>query len=141
MPIPAPEPGLVFRYDFVWEDEGAAGRDHGKTRPACLVAAINDPTLPLFVVILPITHSPPTGETVGVEIPPNVRAALGLDDEPCWVVVSDYNVDEWPSAGLAPIPGKPGEFSYGFLPPGLFRRVQQRFRELSVGGRARGLRR
>jgi hypothetical protein len=48
MALPAPEPGLVIRYDFPWEDEDAAGRDHGKTRPACLVATVNDPELPLF---------------------------------------------------------------------------------------------
>jgi hypothetical protein len=78
---------------------------------------------------------------VGVEIPPKVRAALGLDDEPCWVIVSDYNVDEWPSAGLEPIPGRPGEFAYGFIPPGLFADIKQRFLELAQSGRARAVHR
>jgi hypothetical protein len=40
-------------------------------------------TNPRFVVILPITHSAPSGDTVGIEIPAPMRAALGLDDERC----------------------------------------------------------
>ncbi|MDE0718896.1 MAG: hypothetical protein OXH64_13265 [Rhodospirillaceae bacterium] len=43
MALPDPEPGLVVRYDYLWTHEAAAGRDQGKTRPACLVAA-TDPT-------------------------------------------------------------------------------------------------
>jgi len=61
--MPEPEPGLVIRYDYLWADEAAAGRDQGKDRPACLVAASDSPIRPRFVVILPITHSPPTGAT------------------------------------------------------------------------------
>jgi hypothetical protein len=62
---------------------------------------------PRFVVILPITHTPPDNGTVGVEIPAKVRQAIGLDDAPSWVIVSDHNVDEWPNGGLAPVPGRP----------------------------------
>lgn len=141
MALPDPEPGLVIRYDCLWEDESAAGRDFGKDRPACLVASIDDPTAAKSVVILPITHTRPEGETIGVEIPSKVRAALGLDDEPCWVIVTDFNVDDWPNAGLAPIPGQPGVFGYGFIPPGLFRRVKDEFGKRWRSGRARGVRR
>ena len=93
MALPEPRPGLVFRYDDLWSREAAAGRDQGKTRPACLVAAVDSVTAPAFVVILPITHTPPDANTVGVEIPAKVRRALGLDDAPSWVIVSDHNVD------------------------------------------------
>jgi hypothetical protein len=61
---------------------------------------------------------------VGLAIPATVRQALGLDDEPSWIVVSEHNVDEWPNAGLAPLPGRPGVFSYGLIPPSLFARVK-----------------
>jgi hypothetical protein len=47
-------------------------------------------------VILPITHSVPTGDTVGMKIPPKVAQALGLDEARNWVLVSDHNVDESP---------------------------------------------
>jgi hypothetical protein len=77
----------------------------------------------------------PKGDTVGIEIPPKVRQALGLDDAPSWVIVSEHNVDEWPNGGLAPLPGRPGIFGYGFIPPGLFARIRKEFLELCRQGR------
>jgi hypothetical protein len=50
------------------------------------------------------------------------------------VIVSDHNVDEWPNAGLAPVPGKSGAFRSGFIPPGLFAQVKAQFLELTSGG-------
>ena len=141
MPLPEPRPGLVIRYDYLWTHEVVAGRDQGKERPACLVAAMDSLASPRFVVILPITHARPDNDTVGVEIPARVREALGLDDAPSWVIVSEHNVDEWPNGGLVPLPGRPGVFSYGFIPPGLFAQVKARFLELYEKGRAAGVRR
>lgn len=131
MAIPEPAPGLVIRYDYLWSREAAAGRIQGKNRPACLVAAADSATKPRFVVLLPIIHSPPIGDTVAIEIPAKVRQSIGLDDERCWVVVSEFNVDEWPNAGLSPVPGKSEVFAYGFIPPGLFAGIKQRFLELA----------
>jgi hypothetical protein len=141
VPLPEPRPGLVFRYDYLWSREAALGRDQGKERPACLVAALDSTIAPRFVVILPITHTPPDKGTVGLEIPAKVRQAIGLDDAPSWVIVSDHNVDEWPNGGLAPVPGRPGVFSYGFIPPGLFAQVKAKFLELAGQGRSPGVRR
>jgi len=141
VPLPEPRPGLVIRYDYLWSREAAAGRDQGKERPACLVAAMDSTTSPRFVVILPITHTHPDKDAVGVEIPARVRETLGLDDAPSWIIVSEHNVDEWPNGGLAPLPGRPGVFSYGFIPPGLFAEVKARFLELYEKGRAGGVRR
>jgi hypothetical protein len=64
---------------------------------------------------------------------------LGLDDEPSWIVVSEHNVDVWPNAGLAPLPGRPGVFRYGFIPPGLFAQVKAKFLELYEEGRSEGV--
>ena len=66
-------PAFVIRYDYLWLREASVGRDQGKDRPACLVAASDSSLQPRFVVILPITHSPPSGDTVGIEIPSKVR--------------------------------------------------------------------
>lgn len=131
----------MIRYDYLWSHEAAAGRDQGKDRPACLVAASDSTVRPRFVVILPITHSPPDEDTVGIEVPARVRQALGLDDAPSWVIVSEYNVDEWPNGGLAPLPGRPGVFSYGFIPPRLFAQVKGKFLELSGQRQSSGVRR
>jgi len=134
MPLPEPRPGLVIRYDYVWTREAATGLDQGKERPVCLVAATDPAASPRFVVLLPITHTPPDNATVGVAIPAKVREALGLDDAPSWVIFSEHNVDEWPNGGLAPLPGRPGVFSYGFIPPGLFAQVKARFLQLHEKG-------
>jgi hypothetical protein len=141
MGLPEPKPGLIIRYDYLWTHEAAGGRDLGKDRPACLVAASDSAALPRFVVILPITHRAPTGDIVGIEIPPRIRQSIGLDDAPCWVIVSEHNVDEWPNGGLATIPGRPGAFSYGFIPPRLFAQIKTKFLELSTRGRSAGLHR
>lgn len=141
MPLPDPKPGLVVRYDYLWAHEAVAGRDQGKDRPACLLAATDDTVRPRYVVLLPITHSPPTGETVGIEIPPKVKHAIGLDDEPSWVIVSEHNIGEWPNGGLSPLPGRPDVFSYGFLPPGLFARIKANFLDLAKAKRSSAVRR
>jgi len=129
MEIPEPEPGLVVRYDYLWSREAAIGRMHGKDRPACLVAATDSRAKPRYVVLLPITHSPPGANDTGIEIPASVRAALGLDDAPSWVIVSDHNVDEWPNGGLSPAPAAP-MFAYGFMPPKLFKEIKLNFLKL-----------
>jgi hypothetical protein len=141
VPLPEPKPGLVIRYDYLWTEDAVAGRIQGKQRPACLVAAMDSVNSPRFVVILPITHARPYKDTVGIEIPARVREALGLDDAPCWIIVSEHNVDEWPNAGLAPLPGQPGIFSYGFMPPALFAQVKSKFLELYEKGRSDRVRR
>lgn len=141
MALPEPKPGLVIRYDYLWTHEAAVGRDQGKERPACLVAASDSIASPRFVVILPITHTPPDKDTVGVEIPAKVGQAIGLDDARSWVIVSEHNIDEWPNGGLAPLPGRRGVFSYGFIPPSLFAQIKAKFLELSQQKRSPGVRR
>lgn len=141
MPLPAPEPGLVVRYDYLWSREAQQGPRQGKDRPACLVAASDNAARPRYVVLLPITHSPPAGDTIGIAIPRAVKKAICLDDEPSWVIVSEYNIDEWPNAGLSQIPERPGAYSYGFLPPKLFASVRQGFLDLAREKRARAVKR
>jgi hypothetical protein len=141
LPLPDPKPGLVVRYDYLWAHEAVAGRDQGKDRPTCLLAATDDAARPRYVVLLPITHSPPAGETVGIEIPAKVKHAIGLDDEPSWVIVSEHNIDEWPNGGLSSLPGRPDVFSYGFLPPGLFARIKASFLDLAKAKRSSAVRR
>ncbi len=58
MAFSEPKPGYVVRYDYLWTHEVAAGRDQGKDRPACRVAASDSQTRPRFVVLLPNTHTP-----------------------------------------------------------------------------------
>lgn len=141
MALTDPKPGLVVRYDYLWTHEATAGREPGKDRPACLVAATDSATRPRYVVLLPITHRAPTGTTVGVEIPARVKQAIGLDDAPSWVIVSEHNVDEWSNGGLSPVPGRADAFAYGFLPPGLFAQVKAAFLDLARNEKTGAVRR
>jgi hypothetical protein len=141
MPLPRPEPGLVIRYDYLWLHDIGSARVAGKERPACIVATLDNDITPHLVLILPITHSQPKGETVGVEIPLDVAHKLGLDAARSWIVISEANVDFWPNAGLAPVPGSRGAFAYGFLPPVLFETVRKRFTILLAKRRSKLVRR
>ena len=141
MTLPDPKPGLVVRYDYLWADDAASGQDQGKTRPACLVAATDPSVIPRYVVLLPITHSPPADSSVGVEVPVRVKQALGMDHVPSWVIVSEHNVDEWPNGGLSTLPGQPDVFAYGFVPPSLFLQIKARFLELARAKKGHGVRR
>lgn len=141
MSFPEPKPGLVVRYDYLWAHEAGRGQDQGKDRPTCLVVATDSVLRPRYVVLLPITHTPPSGDTIGIEIPAKVKQAIGLNDAPSWVIVSEHNIDEWPNAGLSPVPGKAGAFAYGFIPPGLFARVKAEFLELARRKRSGAVRR
>lgn len=69
---------------------------------------------------------------MGIEILARVKQAIGLDDAPSWVIVSEHNVDEWPNGGLSAVPGEGDAFAYGFLPPGLFAQVKAAFLELAT---------
>jgi hypothetical protein len=123
--LPEAEPGLVVRYDYLWSHQNAA--DQGKDRPVCIIAAIALASAPLFVVLLPVTHSRPVDEQNAIEIPERVRRAIGRDDQPSWVVVSEYNIDSWPNGGLSPSHAAAGRFEYGLLPPALFHRIKVKF--------------
>ena len=132
---------MVVRYDYLWSNDAEAHLEYGKIRPACIVATISIQRTSPFVVLLPITHRRPAGKTIGVEIPSNVRAALGLDAAPSWIVISESNIDQWPPAGLAAVPGRPKAFAYGYIPPRLFAKVKAGFRKLAVQGQSRQIRR
>jgi hypothetical protein len=80
------------------------------------------------VYALPITHSAPSAGEDAIEIPVAIKVRLGLDGERSWIVVDEANVFAWPGPDLRFLPGKgPESAVYGFLPPGFFRIVRDRF--------------
>jgi hypothetical protein len=77
---------------------------------------------------LPITHSPPASSEDAIEIPAPVKARLRLDGERSWISLGEANMFHWPGPDLRLLPGKsPENAVYGFLPPGFFRVVRDRF--------------
>ncbi len=128
MSLPVPEPGLVIRYSYLWSEEQRAGREEGvKDRPCAVVLTSEQHDGDTLVVVVPITHTEPRDQTSAIELPPQVKALLGLDDERSWIVFSETNRFIWPGPDLRPVPGsEPPEFAYGFLPPKLFNVLKQR---------------
>lgn len=137
MSWPAPQPGLVIRYAYLWEREARAGREEGsKDRPCAVILAHATEDGRTRVYVLPITHTQPSDEAI--EIPQPVKGHLGLDDERSWIVLTEVNAFYWPGPDLRLLPGKgPESAAYGFLPPRLFRIVRDRFLALRRERRAR----
>jgi len=90
---PAPRPGLVIRYSYLWHSESLTGQEEGgKDRPCAVVIAFQDEGGRTRVYALPITHSRPAIGDEAIEIPAVVKGRLGLDGERSWVVLSEANV-------------------------------------------------
>lgn len=128
MTIPAPEPGLVINYAYLWHREHEAGQEEGrKDRPSVIVLCVGGTEVGTTVVTaLPITHASPRNAGEGVEIPPAIKRHLGLDDAPSWVLVSEGNEFVWPGYDLRRR-RRGGSYAYGFLPPRFFDRVVKAF--------------
>lgn len=132
MPLPTPAPGLVIRYAYLWHDEHQRGQIEGtKDRPCAIILVrrvIDDET---EVTVLPVTHTPPSDADSAIEIPHPTKHRLGLDDERSWVILTEVNTFIWPGPDLRPVTaGSNQQFDYGFLPPGFFRQLRDRFIEL-----------
>lgn len=131
MRFPTPHPGLVIRYSYLWSREADLGREEGsKDRPCALVMAITGEAAEQRVIVLPITHSPPTSSGDAIEIPTETKARLRLDSERSWVVIGEANEFVWPGPDLRPIPGRdPSAIAYGVLPPRFFAEIRDKFLE------------
>jgi hypothetical protein len=127
MSFPAPAPGLVIRYSFLWSHEKDAGAEEAsKDRPcAIVVAAPRDQNGDIRTIVAPITHQPPDDPLDSIEIPPATCRTLGLDAGRHWLRLDELNRFAWPGYDLRAIPGRPGEYVYGMLPPGLFEQLRQ----------------
>jgi hypothetical protein len=139
MALPRPEPGLVLSYGYLWRREAASGITEGrKTRPVVVVLALEtEAGKPPRVTVAPVTHARPDNPAVAIELPPKVKAALGLDHAPSWIMADEVNQFDWPGFDLRPIPGRRGAFAYGFLPPRLYSALIERVRALAVERRLR----
>jgi hypothetical protein len=135
MHVPAPEPGLVIRFNYLWRREQLAGGENARyPRPCAVVLMLRrDVDGTLLVLVAPITHSPPVGEVSALRLPERVKAYLGLDAEPSWIVVDEVNEFAWPGFDLEP--NAAGEIAYGFLPPKLYEQMKRMILEQIRGGR------
>jgi len=138
-----PRPGEVIRYAYLWTDERDAGReDSVKDRPCVVTVTLPEANGETAVFVLPITSGRPAVPEDGIEINPATRVRLGLQQAPCWVLLTEVNRFIWPGPDLRPVERSAGRFfSYGLLPRGLFIRIRDavvrraRDRRLNVVGR------
>jgi uncharacterized protein YifN (PemK superfamily) len=118
-----PKPGDVIRYDFLWDREQSKGQIDGTKDRPCAVVLILPPTKDgsKRVMLLPVSHSPPTAEQSAIEISAKVSKHLGLDEERSWIFTHEVNTLTWEAdrfpAGVVPV--KDGVWKYGQLPASL----------------------
>lgn len=117
MALPAPAPGLVICYSYLWHKEKAAGAIEGrKDRPCAIVVATTDAHGDTIVYVVPVTHGRPA-DPHAVQLPPTVKRKLGLDSGPSWIVTSELNQFVWPGFDRRPISRRQrNRFAWGFLP-------------------------
>lgn len=131
--FPAPQPGLVISYAYLWAEESEQGMVKGrKDRPCAIVLALEatESGRPPRVAVVPITHAMPRDPNSAMEMPARVKAHLGLDAERSWIILDQLNVFTWPGFDLRPIKNRNGRIDYGFLPPKLFDAMRERIEAL-----------
>jgi hypothetical protein len=67
-----------------------------------------------------------------------VKEHLGRDSERSWVILKEVNIFTWPGFDLRPIKKGDSRVDYGLLPPKLFERLIEKFRELRAQGKVAG---
>ena len=141
MPLPAPEPGLVISYAYLWHSEYEQGHEEGKKdRPCAIILTAFNEADDTVVAVLPVTHSAPQNPDEAVEIPYPVKQRLGLDDARSWVIVNETNRFVWPGPDLRQVrSAEGGRFDYGLLPPGLYRAIRDRFLACAKAQRLRAV--
>ena len=91
MTLPEPEAGLVISYSYLWSNEYRQGKVEGvKNRPCAIILVVENENLGKKVTVAPITHSEPLDLNAALEIPPKLKAHLGLDTERSWIILDDF---------------------------------------------------
>lgn len=134
MTIPAPVRGAIAHFSYLWADEAEQGTTEGRKDRPCVILAVLESNR---VLLAPITHSSPADPEAVLAIPPSLKAALGLDDAPAWIIATELNVSDWPGFDLRPVPGRAGVYYHAKMPPGLFAALQQRFSTIRRAGKLR----
>ena len=136
MTFPAPVPGLVIRYSFLWSREARTGATEG-ARPCAIVVAIpKDEHGDTRVVVVPVTRSAPLDPTTSLQLPSAVKTALGLDPDSSWVCLDELNVFSWPGYDLRAILGT-DRIDYGHLPKPLFEAIRRGVLDLNRARRTK----
>jgi hypothetical protein len=140
---PKPVVGQVIRYAYLWHREAEQGREEGlKDRPCAIVFAVNHDEGRPIVVVVPVTHAPPSYDHQTIEIPQVTKQRLGLDSNRSWIILNESNAFRWPGPDLRPaVNGDLESVVFGMLPPKFFEVVLERFKALETASRSGSLKR
>ena len=124
MAFPAPQPGLVIGYDFLFREQADAGQDNAsKPHPAAIILVLRQGEQQR-VNVLAISHMVPRPGEAAFRLKltrPECRE-MGLDGADHWINLRDINAFDWPGYDLVrSAPG--GGFVYGRMSKGTFARV------------------
>jgi len=130
---------MVIRYAYLWSREHELGIEEGaKDRPCAVLLAVTSAAGGQQVIVLPITHTPPSDPAFAVEIPAATKRRLSLDEARSWIVLTEANRFSWPGPDLRPaMLGDTATVFYGELPADLFRKLRERW--LSLAGFRRSI--
>lgn len=124
MTLPISEKGMVINYSYLWHREAQQNLEEGRKNRPCAIILVTQNDM---VVVVPITHAPPSPGSEAIEIPAAVKNQIGLDEERSWIVTTEINTFELPGYDLRPIDNrKSDQFVYGKLPINLLKQVTQR---------------
>jgi mRNA-degrading endonuclease toxin of MazEF toxin-antitoxin module len=142
MTAEVPKPGELIRYSYLWHDEHRAGHEEGlKDRPCAVVMSLVTQAGETRLIVLPVTHSAPAKTANAVELPPDTKRRLGLDGMRSWIILDEANRFTWPGPDIRPFDKRSADkdpartISYGFLPPGLFRLIRDRYLALDANSK------
>ena len=125
-----PDRGSIIRYVYLWADESLRGQEEGrKDRPALVLAlSVKDVDGAINVLVLAVTHTPPTDPADVVPFPQDAKRRIGLDDAPSWIVTTEANAFIWPGPDIRPVPGRvPTTMIYGRIPDALLQQVARSY--------------
>ena len=127
MTKPNPQVGLIvrFKYRFKSKELEEQNREDDKRRPCVIVLVPTAEGQPVRAMVCAITHSRPRGDDVGVEIPDDFTAVMGLDKDPQWVIASEANLFAWDHECLVEREG--GGWTYGVMTQSLLDQVRARY--------------
>ena len=123
----APAFGRVVHFAYLWHRERAQGRIEALKERPCVVLLVDSEIVPgrEVVSVLPITHSPPERTGDALELPPQTKRRLGLDEARSWVVVTESNDYTHPGYDLRRTPD--GREDYGTLSGVQLRALREAF--------------
>lgn len=124
MPLPAPRPGLVIGYEFLYREDAAAGLENAARAHPCAIVLVAGSNPAPRVSVVAVSHAPPP-ESAALDYmqltPPEARQ-MGLDSGDHWVNLRDINSFDWPGYDLKPIaPGR--RFVFGRMGRATFTRL------------------